>query len=262
MTLMRIVITFLILFVCSGQFLSAQQDTTEQYSDTLQNTTLKKSFWRQIPYKEIAIPAGLLTYGIISRESHFLIHQDNDINNVLRKNIDGKFTIDDFSQYTPLLSIYVLDLAGIKARHNLRERLFVSGVSYAIMATTVYTIKSTGNVWRPDNSANNSFPSGHAATAFAGAELLWQEYKDQSIWYGIAGYTVAAGTGFFRMYNNKHWFSDVVMGAGIGMLSTKIGYWLLPLVDKHLQHNPSSSVTVVAPFYNGKQAGLSASVQF
>ncbi|MGJ1384860.1 hypothetical protein ACR782_01560 [Sphingobacterium spiritivorum] len=67
----------------------------------------------------------------------------------------------------------MLDLAGIKARHNLRERLFVSGVSYAIMATTVYTIKSTGNVWRPDNSANNSFPS----------DMLLQHLPEQN-YYG------------------------------------------------------------------------------
>jgi len=63
---------------------------------------------------------------------------------------------------------------------------------------------------------------------------LWQEYKDVNIWYGISGYVVATGTGLFRMYNNRHWLSDVIMGAGIGILSTKVAYWAYPFVNKLL----------------------------
>ncbi len=102
------------------------------------------------------------------------------------------------------------------------------------MGISVNSIKSTGNVIRPDGSSNNSFPSGHTAISFVGAEFLWQEYKDVSIWYGISGYLIASGTGFFRMYNNRHWLTDVSMGAGIGILSTKIAYWTLPYVDNKL----------------------------
>lgn len=104
------------------------------------------------------------------------------------------------------------------------------------------------------------FRLGIQRTAFVGAELLWQEYKDQSIWYGVAGYAVATGTGFFRMYNNKHWLSDVAMGAGIGILSTKIAYWLLPLFDRTL--GAQNSNYVVLPSYNGKQFCLSAHLRF
>lgn len=42
------------------------------------------------------------------------------------------------------------------------------------MATSVNTIKYTAQVDRPDKSARNSFPSGHTAVAFMGAEFLWQ----------------------------------------------------------------------------------------
>lgn len=91
----------------------------------------------------------------------------------------------------------------------MRDRSVILVTSYAIMATTVLGLKSISHVERPDGSSNNSFPSGHTATAFMGAEFLYQEYKDKSIWYGIAGYAVATGTGLFRIYNNRHWLTDV-----------------------------------------------------
>jgi hypothetical protein len=44
------------------------------------------------------------------------------------------------------------------------------------------------------------------------ATILFLEYKDQGIWYGIGGYGFAAATGVLRMFNNKHWVSDVIPG--------------------------------------------------
>ena len=61
-------------------------------------------------------------------------------------------------------------------------------------------LKKSTHELRPDGSDYFSFPSGHTATAFMGAEMLYQEYKDVSIWYGISGYIIATGTGAFRVY--------------------------------------------------------------
>ena len=65
-----------------------------------------------------------------------------------------------------------------------------------------------------------SFPSGHSVAAFAAAAAVTSQtsdwWPDSRYFIGTALYGGAALTGISRMYNNRHWMSDVVMGAGIG----------------------------------------------
>lgn len=112
----------------------------------------------------------------------------------------------------------------------MHDRSVILATSTIITIGCVFALKSLTKVERPDGPSNNSFPSGHTTIAFAGAEFLYQEYKDKSIWYGVAGYAVAVGTGIFRMYNNRHWLTDVAARVGIGILSTKISYWMNPYI--------------------------------
>jgi membrane-associated phospholipid phosphatase len=159
--------------------------------------------------------------------------------------------------FVPAASVYALNNLGIKGKHNLRDRSIILGTSYLIMLSTTMGLKSITKIERPDGSDTNSFPSGHTAGAFAGAEFLWQEYRDKSIWYGVSGYFVATATGFSRIHNNKHWFSDVVMGAGVGILSTKLAYLVFPYINNKLfKSNKNEGSTIIAPFYNGKEAGV------
>ncbi len=209
-------------------------------------------------YKQLIIPGALIGYGIIGIGNDQLLSFNHQIKAEVTEDIDEKITIDDFSQYAPAVSVYALNAFGVKGKNNMRDRSVIFVTSYAIMATTVLGLKSIVHEERPDGSSNNSFPSGHTATAFAGAEFLWQEYKDKSIWYGIAGYAVATGTGLFRIYNNRHWLTDVAAGAGIGILSTKIAYWMNPYITKKLFKSSyeNKSTSMIMPFYNGQQYGL------
>lgn len=63
----------------------------------------------------------------------------------------------------------------------------------------------------------NSFPSGHTTVAFAMATAL--SCKIDRWWAYTGLYTIAASTGLARMYKDKHWISDVFMGAAIGTVS-------------------------------------------
>jgi membrane-associated phospholipid phosphatase len=137
--------------------------------------------------------------------------------------------IDDYVQYAPVIAAYGLGFVGVPARYGWVDRTFLTGASLIMESAVVHTLKHFVDVWRPDGSKDNSFPSGHTALAFVGAHLLHKEYKDVSVWISVAGYTAATATGAMRIMNRRHWLSDVVAGAGIGILSVEADYLLLPV---------------------------------
>ncbi|WMI67762.1 phosphatase PAP2 family protein [Mangrovimonas sp. YM274] len=244
-----------LIFILATLHIKAQTQT--QTSDSLQNSKNLK-----FKYESLIIPTALISYGVIGLESRSIKQLNSTTKNELTEHIDSKLTIDDFSQYAPFLSVYGLNAAGIKGKNNFKDRTVILATAYLIMGGTVNILKNTGNVVRPDGSSKNSFPSGHTATAFMGAEFLYQEYKDVSPWYGISGYLVASGTGIFRMYNDRHWLTDVAAGAGIGILSTKIAYWIHPLIKKTFLKDSEQVSGILMPFYNGKDYGLAFSMTF
>lgn len=73
--------------------------------------------------------------------------------------------------------------------------------------------------FHPFRFQDNSLPSGHTAVAFALATSLARETPDQ--WSDIGFFTLATLTAYARMHDDKHWASDVVLGAGIGILSAR-----------------------------------------
>lgn len=147
-----------------------------------------------------------------------------------------RFHLDDYTQYAPGAVMLGLKAFGVKGRSSWARMLVSDAVAAALMASVVNTVKHNVSVLRPDGSNDHSFPSGHTATAFMTATMLTKEYGYKSPWVGIAAYATASSTGFMRMANNKHWLSDVLTGAGIGILSTELGYWVADLIfrDKGL----------------------------
>ena len=207
-------------------------------------------------YKQLIVPTILIGYGVWATDNDQLELFNLEISEELTEHIDEKVTIDDFAQYAPLVSTFAFDFAGIKSKNNIKDKAIIAATSHLIMAGIVYTIKKTAQIQRPDKTSFDSFPSGHTATAFAGAELFYQEYKDVSGWYGVSGYIVATGVGAFRIYNNRHWLSDVIAGAGIGILSTKAAYWLFPTINKLFTTKESNRKTSFVPYYDGKTIGF------
>ena len=151
-----------------------------------------------------------------------------------------RYHYDDYLQYLPAVAMLGLKIGGVQGRSSWSRMLVSEAITASIMGATINTVKHTANVTRPDGSNNHSFPSGHTAMAFMAATMLHKEYgTTRSPWYSIGGYTVATATAVSRMLNNKHWLSDVMVGAGIGILSTEVGYFLTDLIfkDKGITHS-------------------------
>ena len=139
---------------------------------------------------------------------------------------------DDYLQYAPAAVMLGMKVAGVKGRSSWGRMIVSDAFSALLMGSVVNTLKQTTHVMRPDGSNDRSFPSGHTATAFMTATMLTKEYGHKSPWIGIGAYTAASTTGLMRMANNKHWLSDVLTGAGIGILSTELGYYFAYLIFK------------------------------
>ena len=213
--------------------------------------------------EQLVVPISLVGIGALGiGENSPMRGMNLAIRNGLYEASKGvKLRFDDYVQYVPVAFYLTLDFMGLKAKHSFGERLAVGVVTYISVTALSQSIKYIVREPRPDTGTRNSFPSGHTMTAFAGAELVRSEYG----WgVGMGAYALAATVGFMRMYNGRHWFNDVLAGAGFGILSARIGYWMLPL-SRHIFKIPRKGQALIAtPTYyaNTNAIGMSCAIQF
>lgn len=185
-----------------------------------------------------------------------IVKQRDDRYRSLRNEFAPRFDYhyDDYLQFAPAALMLGLKIGKVEGRSSWGRMLVSDAFSAAICAGIINSLKYSTRVLRPDGSSYNSFPSGHTAVAFMTATMLHKEYgMTRSPWYSIAGYSMALATGISRQLNNRHWVSDVMVGAATGIISTELGYFLADLIyrqrgicrrDKNyrmydLSHSPS-----------------------
>jgi len=196
-----------------------------QLSDTARNESVSPRF---NPVSMVAVPAGLITYGILNWDDNGIYSSQDAYQDIQDAHPDFQTNVDDYLQFLPVIGVYGLNLAGIKGENNFVDRTMIYLISLSMTELTTLVLKEETHRLRPDSSDYRSFPSGHTSAAFVSATFLFREYRDVSIWYGIAGYSMATATGVLRMLNNKHWMSDVFVGAGLGILFTELTYYVYP----------------------------------
>jgi membrane-associated phospholipid phosphatase len=193
----------------------------------------------------------MLTYGFIALENHTLRDFNYSTKAELQEdNPHFSTTIDNYLQWSPAIAVYGLNAVGVKGEHNFGDRTLIYGTSTLIMATTVRALKKATHSKRPDGSNYESFPSGHTATAFAAAEFMRMEYRRSQPLLSMTGYIAAAATGALRMYNNRHWFSDIAGGAGLGILSTQAAYALYPVMKRTFFPTREHKSAFLMPYYD------------
>jgi hypothetical protein len=183
--------------------------------------------------QSMIIPISFTAYGFVALNNNKLHEIDNHIKDeVWNEHPHQPAHFDNFLQYMPGFSVYVLNGLGIPGKNNLLDATRQYLLSSFAMMLVVQSIKRITSLSRPDGFGKNTFPSGHTSTAFVAAEFLNQEYGQRSFLYSVAGYTMATVVGYMRIYDNRHWFKDIVSGAGIGMGITKLVYYEYPWIKK------------------------------
>jgi len=246
---------FILISVCGK--LSAQNNDSIQIQEIKKDSTAVLSTEKNtLSYKKLIIPAALIGYGVASLSVKGLKQLNFSTRDEINEHQPDHIKLDNYSQFATAVLVYGLHVAGVQGKHNFRDRSIIYATSMLITSAFVIPLKHIAKEERPDFSNNLSFPSGHTAIAFASAQFMFREYKDTNFLLGISGYSLAVFTGVYRMLNDKHWFGDVVGGAGFGILSTELAYWLFPKINNLLSGKNKNSSAMVMPYYQNKMIGI------
>ncbi len=243
-------IFILLLFATSHLTGLHSQDTLQQHHEVKLNKAYIKSYftdswevlkspirWRG---KQWATFAGVTGVAILAYT------QDDVIRDAFQRNRTGG--LDNASKYffEPLGSaVITLPLSvGFWAVGELTDNQRAARVgltsikAMAITAVFTYAIKYATQRHRPHDDdppdpriwegpfgsySSTSFPSGHSSMIFAVAAVFASEYRDR-IWVPIMSYSLASLAAVSRVYDDKHWASDVIIGSALGFFIGKFVY--------------------------------------
>ncbi len=252
---MKLLKTTFLLFLLPTSILFAQNTSNIDKQDSA--SFVEKQIKRQQFKSSLKVPALLAGAGLLA-------YSDNDIfsNAEIKEERNEKYPqfrihADDYLQYAPIATVYGLNLLGIKGKNNFRDRTAILLKAELIMMAMVTPTKMLTHELRPDGSAHTSFPSGHTAQAFVAATFMSREYGAISPWYSIGAYSVAASVGVLRVMNNRHYASDVLVGAAVGILSTNLAY----LTHQYKRTKKRKPSLVLVPSYNSGNFGFQMSMK-
>jgi len=197
------------------------------------------------------VAEGGLLFADQSVKDYFQSHQNNTESYICRN------ILEHFGAEHSFIAISGILTYGILAK----DKKYVSTAllaieSFALASLITRIPKTLVGRERPDNWQGDgpfafngplhgtSFPSGHTTASFAVASVIATQFRD-SKWIPITAYSVAGLAGLSRIYDNKHWLTDVVAGATIGTL-----------VGNLVSHRTSNSKLTVVPFGNGNFQGV------
>ena len=106
-----------------------------------------------------------------------------------------------------------------------------AAIGLGINAALTEGLKHTVHEMRPDRNGNNSFPSRHTSCAFAGATVFANATYRHSPAWPMVFHAAASGVAFQRVASRRHYASDVVAGAAIGIASAELGFALGRLIS-------------------------------
>ncbi len=190
------------------------------------------------------VPTALIALGLYTMQGNGIYSSFDAKYDVQKAFPNFKTKADNVIFFIPIAGLYAFDAFSSQNRNETVRQTGLLFTSAALMGAIVYPIKNFSHIWRPDDSNDHSFPSGHTSTAFVVAAVTDREFRDKSPWIGVGSYTIAGATGILRVMNNKHWMSDVFAGAGIGLISVHGVYY----VHEHFIKNKNVTFLPTTPF--------------
>ncbi len=205
--------------------------------------------------KSLILPTSLGVAGAIVKETNFREYfQEKVQGSKLRTNT----TIDDYLQYVPMVELYTADIYYRRTKNEIFQRTKNLAFAQLLTALIVQSVKHTTNIKRP-NGHDFSFFSGHTSQSFTGATALYLEYRDINPYLAYSGYGFSTATGILRITNNKHWLSDVLVGAGIGLFSAQLIWYINPFPNwKPFKSNK----VALYPYVDGLSGNAGLRVEF
>jgi membrane-associated phospholipid phosphatase len=186
-----------------------------QAQDSLSAGIPLKSGKKGYPYQKLILPAGLITAGALLKIHSLQQNLQNNSQQMLHGNFRTK--VDNYVQYAPAVFIFSGNSMGFRSKNTYLQMEKNTLLASTITGSIIFICKRSFRDLRPDNSARNSFPSGHSALSFTLAALQFSEYKDSNFWYAGSGFIFASATALMRVANNRHWCGDILTGAGLGI---------------------------------------------
>lgn len=212
-----------IFFAC----IASAQDTAQTYlavSDTSHVQAYHKTHY--LKPVSLIIPGSFILYGSLKSSVKGIRQTDDDIMASIKKNHPYfSTTADDYLMWAPSACIYLMDALHVKTRHSFTEHLILDAGSMVVAGGVGFVMRKISHSIDVYNTQGTKFPSGHTTNAFRSAEIFHQELKAIHPVLSYSGYLVATTVGVLRMYNKGHLLSEVLAGAGLGILSTKLTYW-------------------------------------
>ncbi|MDX8339315.1 phosphatase PAP2 family protein [Draconibacterium sp. IB214405] len=202
---------------------------------------------KQRGFKPFIAPSILITGGTILHFSDWKY----DIDQWRWEHFNYTGDLDDYLRFAPIVAVYSLNALGIKGKNNIGNQTAILGKSMLLTTIITKSLKSILDVERPTGEGG-SMPSGHTAITFAAAQWMHREYGELSPWYSIGAYACATSVGVMRVAKGGHWASDVLVGAGVGMISTELIY----LTHQYKWDSEHLKNLDIFPFKTGEQKGL------
>ncbi|MCF3111453.1 phosphatase PAP2 family protein [Niabella sp. CC-SYL272] len=139
------------------------------------------------------------------------------------------------NRYSPYIMAGMYVAGAVIKNRELKNTALLTFKSYAISTSLYLLTKSMIRRNRPAYTDHNldfyppfsgdryhtSFPSGHTLTVMTLATAVSEAYGKQHRWIPWVAYSIAGLTGVSRIYHNRHWSSDVWIGASLGYFVTR-----------------------------------------